>query len=73
MSGFEHGNPNGYPTKDWSSKSGAEELAAQIAGYWAARGVRVTTVVVDETAYRSSCFAVRSNIVNGQAPKAVRT
>lgn len=61
MSNREHGNVLGYPSRDWSSKSGADELAAQIADYWAARGVRVQTVVY-ETAYRSSCYAIRSDL-----------
>lgn len=53
------GNPNGYPTKDWTNRAGAETLAENIRAYWAARGRKVETVVFQ---YSEKVYGVRSNI-----------
>lgn len=47
------------PSRDWSSKAGAEHLAEDIRAYWAARGRKVETVVFE---YADKCYSVRSNI-----------
>ena len=52
-------NPNGYPTRDWSTKAGADALAEKIADYWAARGRKVETMTFD---FGPKFHAVRSDL-----------
>lgn len=50
------------PTRDWSSKAGAESLAVKIREYWAAQGRHVETVVYE---YADKCYALRSDMIDG--------
>lgn len=58
-----------YPTRNWSSKAGAEALAAMIREYWAARGCKVETVTME---FAPGFYSLRTDMVGG-LPKAVRT
>jgi hypothetical protein len=59
-------SPRGFPTRDWSSKSGATALAAEIAGYWAGRGRHVEVTVYE---FAPKFYALRTNIVAGVPPR----
>jgi hypothetical protein len=58
-----------YPSRDWLKLGAAQDLAAQIENYWAARGKKVKARV-DEfgCGLKGPVFAVRSDMING-APR----
>lgn len=58
-------------TKDWLKRNHAQEQAKAIEAYWAARGHKVKTWLVDapvepaRARKRERAYTVRSNLVNG--------
>lgn len=54
-----------YPTRDWFTKAGADELALKIRNYWAARGYDVETQVIAIKSDRDTWHTVRSDMING--------
>jgi hypothetical protein len=64
----EGGNPNGYPTRDWLTLTGAQALAADIRAFWARRG-NTPDVWVEQMRHgpdETRAYVVRSNMVNGR-------
>jgi hypothetical protein len=70
------GNPNGYPTRDWSTEDGARALASIIRRYWRARGRDVKVTVREEGnpghVDASVLWSVRSDMVHGLPPVVVK-
>ena len=69
----DRGNPNGHPTRDWTSKAGADALAAEITAFWAKQGRTVKMTVIEPEAHQRGAskplYAIRSNMVNGMPPR----
>ena len=50
---------------DFSTKAGAQKLAATIANYWRARGATVTVETFVVLGAEGRNYGIRSNLVNG--------
>ena len=58
-----------HPNRDWSTKAGAEALAAMIRDYWADQGRKVETITME---FAPGFYSLRTDMVDG-LPKAPRT